>query len=84
MVTYFVACYKDNHFEGYLPVCEGHYRTYSPDKALEVAHDRVKSDEYDQVEVIAFGDPLEVSTPILFCWSRDEPTPYRGREAAQA
>jgi hypothetical protein len=75
MATYSVDCFRDDHLEGHFPVREDNYRTSVLDVALKVAHERVKSDKYDRVEVMAMGDPREVSTPILFCWKRDKAAP---------
>jgi hypothetical protein len=73
--TYSVDCFRDDHLEGHSSVREDNYRTSVLDVALKVAHERVKSDKYDRVEVMAMGDPREVFTPILFCWKRDKAAP---------
>jgi hypothetical protein len=72
---YSVDCFRDDHLEGHFPVREYNYQTSSLEVALKIAHERVKSDKYDRVEVMAMGDPREVSTPILFCWKRDKAAP---------
>jgi hypothetical protein len=75
MAVYFVSCFRNDHRGGSFPVREGDYQANLPDEALEVAHERVKSDKYDRVEIMAMGDPRELSTPILFNWVRDKAPP---------
>jgi hypothetical protein len=72
MVTYYVSCFRDDHYEGVFPVREGNYKSRSLDEATEVANARVKSDHYDRVEVMAMGEPCEIPNPFPFQWERDK------------
>jgi hypothetical protein len=72
MVSYLVECFRDDHYEGVFPVREGNYTSRSLDEAQEVTDARVKSGEYDRVDVRAWGDPRAIPTPILLHWSRDK------------
>ena len=74
MAIYSVGCYRDDYFEGYFSIRDAGYWYcgHSPLDAVEVAKARVASNKYDRVEVTVIGDPREIATPILFCWSRDK------------